>query len=93
LGIALLGESGGILTQPLLLFYHVFSNLHDNRMNIGDFYGPAFCKSATIHTQSQRKRGTAITYVVASSFASSVLVLPVGPQPTTFANYVLGSFA
>jgi len=37
-GIAL-GESGGILTQSLLPSYHVFSNLRDTRMNIGDFYG------------------------------------------------------
>jgi hypothetical protein len=27
-----------ILTQPLLLSYHVFSNMHQTRMNIGDFY-------------------------------------------------------
>ena len=35
-GIAL-GESGGILTQPLSSSYHLFSNLHGNRVNIGDF--------------------------------------------------------
>jgi hypothetical protein len=36
-GIAL-GESGGILTQPLLASYHVFNNMHETRINIGDFY-------------------------------------------------------
>ncbi len=33
-----LGESGGILTQSLLLSYHVFSKLHEIRINIGYFY-------------------------------------------------------
>ena len=33
-----LPEIGGILTQPLLSSYHVFNNMHQNRMNIGDFY-------------------------------------------------------
>jgi len=33
-----LGESGGILTQPFLLSFHLFSSMHENRMNIGDFY-------------------------------------------------------
>ncbi len=32
------GSNGGILTQSLLRSYHVFSNMPDNRMNIGDFY-------------------------------------------------------
>jgi len=36
---------GGILTQPLFLSYHLFSNMHDTRMNIGDFYGLAFFNS------------------------------------------------
>jgi hypothetical protein len=36
-GVAL-GESGGILTQPLLSSYHLFSNMHETSMNIGDFY-------------------------------------------------------
>ena len=39
-----LGE-GGILTQPLLLSYHLFSNMHENRMNTGDFYHLAFFNS------------------------------------------------
>jgi hypothetical protein len=39
------GGEGGILTLALLLSYHLFSNLHENRMNIGDFYGLAFCNS------------------------------------------------
>ncbi len=34
------GGEGGILTQPLLLSYHLFSSLHQNRMNIGDFCDP-----------------------------------------------------
>ncbi len=38
-----LGEIGGILTLAYSLSYHVFSNLHENRMNIGDFYGLAYC--------------------------------------------------
>ncbi len=33
-----LREIGGILTQSLLPSYHLFSNLHENRMSIGDFY-------------------------------------------------------
>jgi hypothetical protein len=33
-----LPEIGGILTQPLWASCHLFSNMHDNRMNIGDFY-------------------------------------------------------
>jgi len=37
------GREGGILTQPLLASYHVFSNLHENRMNTGDFYGLLCC--------------------------------------------------
>jgi len=43
-GIAL-GESGGILTQPVSASYHVFSNMHERRMNIGDFYDLAFPNS------------------------------------------------
>jgi hypothetical protein len=39
------GGEGGILTQPLFLSYHLFSNMHDTRMNIGDFYGLAFFNS------------------------------------------------
>ena len=35
------GGEGGILTQPLLVSYHVFNNMHENRMNIGDFHGLA----------------------------------------------------
>jgi len=34
-------ENLWILTQPLLPSYHLFSNMHDNRMNIGDFQGLA----------------------------------------------------
>jgi len=33
-----LGESGVILTQPFLLSYHLFTNMHENHMDIGDFY-------------------------------------------------------
>src|SRR5882724_9302619 len=32
------GGEGGILTQPLLPSYHLFSNMHEKRMNTGDFY-------------------------------------------------------
>ena len=32
------GGEGGILTQSLLASYHLFSNMHENRMNIADFY-------------------------------------------------------
>ncbi len=32
------GGEGGILTQPLLLSYHLFSNMRENRMDTGDFY-------------------------------------------------------
>ena len=39
------GGEGGILTQLLLPSYHVFSNLHENRINTGDFHGLAFCNS------------------------------------------------
>jgi hypothetical protein len=35
------GGGGGILTQSLSLSYHLFSNLHETSMNIGDFYGLA----------------------------------------------------
>jgi len=31
--------NAGILTQSLSASYHLFSNLQENRMNIGDFYG------------------------------------------------------
>jgi len=34
----LYGGEGGILTQPLFISYHLFSNMHENRMDIGDFY-------------------------------------------------------
>jgi len=40
-----LREIGGILTQPLSPSYHVFSNMHEHRMGIGDFYDLAFFKS------------------------------------------------
>jgi hypothetical protein len=33
----LLRGEGGILTQPLLLSYHLFSNMRENRINIDDF--------------------------------------------------------
>ena len=33
-----LGESGGILTQSLWPSYHLFTNMHETRMNIGHFY-------------------------------------------------------
>jgi len=36
---------GGTLTPPLLLSCHVFSNFHENRIDIGDFYGLAFRNS------------------------------------------------
>ena len=39
------GGEGGILTQPLLLSYHVFSNFHENRINTSDFYDLAFFNS------------------------------------------------
>ncbi len=41
-GIAL-GEIGGILTQPLLLSYHLFSNMHEDRMNTRDFHDLNCC--------------------------------------------------
>jgi len=43
-GVAL-GESGGILTQPFCASYHLVSNMHENRINIGDFYDLSFCNS------------------------------------------------
>ncbi len=36
------GGEGGILTYPLSASYYVFSNMHETRMNIGDFYGLAY---------------------------------------------------
>ena len=45
LGKRLSGGEGGILTQTLLPSYHLFNNLRDIRMNIGDFYDLAFCNS------------------------------------------------
>lgn len=36
---------GGILTQPLLLSYHLFSNMRGTSMNIGDFNDLACCNS------------------------------------------------
>jgi hypothetical protein len=33
---------GGILTQSLSPSYHVFSNMHENRMDTGDLYDFAF---------------------------------------------------
>ncbi len=33
-----LREIGGILTQSLLSSYHLFSKMHEIRMNIGHFY-------------------------------------------------------
>jgi hypothetical protein len=38
-----LPEIGGILTRPLLLSYHLFSNMREPRVTIGDFYGFVFC--------------------------------------------------
>ena len=35
--------NAGILTQSLSASYHLFSNLQENRMNIGDFYDLAYC--------------------------------------------------
>jgi hypothetical protein len=35
------GGEGGILTPAYSLSYHVFSNLHENRINTGDFYSIA----------------------------------------------------
>ena len=32
------GGEGGILTLALWPSYHVFSNMHENHMNIGGFY-------------------------------------------------------
>lgn len=32
------GGEGGILTPARKASYHVFSNLHETRMNTGDFY-------------------------------------------------------
>jgi hypothetical protein len=32
-----IGGEGGILTQPLSPSYHVFSDMHKDRINIGDF--------------------------------------------------------
>ncbi len=40
-----LDSNGGILTPAYSLSYHVFTNLHETRMSIGDFYGLAFCNS------------------------------------------------
>ncbi len=40
-----LREIGGILTSAYLLSYHVFCNLHETRINTGDFYGLAFFNS------------------------------------------------
>ena len=31
------GGEGGILTQSRLLFYYLFINMHENRMDIGAF--------------------------------------------------------
>jgi hypothetical protein len=39
------GGEAGILTLSLWASYHVFSNLHENRMNIGDFYLLSFFNS------------------------------------------------
>ena len=39
------GGEGGILTLAYSLSYHVFSNLHETRMNIGDFYAPSLFNS------------------------------------------------
>src|SRR5713101_9250552 len=37
------GGEGGILNQALELSCHVFSNMCENRMDIGDFHGLACC--------------------------------------------------
>ena len=39
-----LREIGGIPTQSLSASYRVSSNMHENRINISDFYDLAFCK-------------------------------------------------
>jgi hypothetical protein len=39
------GGEGGILTQLLLLSYHLLSNMHEHRMDTGDFYDFASCNS------------------------------------------------
>lgn len=39
------GGEGGILTQPLSLSYHLFSNMHEIRMDIDDFYDLACINS------------------------------------------------
>ena len=36
------GGEGGILTHPLFLSYHLFSNMHESRINIGAFYDLAY---------------------------------------------------
>ncbi len=35
-------DEGGIVTQPLLLSYHLFSNIHEHRITSEDLYGLAF---------------------------------------------------
>lgn len=37
------GGEGGILNQPFELSRHVFSNMREHRMDIGDFYDLACC--------------------------------------------------
>src|SRR5260221_7251670 len=36
------GREGGILTPAYSLSYHLFSNMHENRINIGDIYDLAY---------------------------------------------------
>ena len=38
----MVGENGGILTPALSVSYHLSTNLRENRINTGDFYG-LFC--------------------------------------------------
>lgn len=40
-----LGGEGGILTPSYRLSQHVLSNMRENRLNTGDFYGLAVCNS------------------------------------------------
>ncbi len=54
---------GGILTLAYSLSYHLFSNMHEIRVNIGDFYDFAFFNSfncsayiAPISAQNRHQR-------------------------------------
>lgn len=66
------GGEGGILTLAYSLSYHAFSNMHENRMNIGAFYDLAFfnclayfgCLGPISHQNRHQRHQAAVRFVL-----------------------------